>query len=262
MRALIHENMIPALQRAAIILSRLRGIARFEESSNDIGFTAAQITKLMDIVQCLYSASYQMLRMVMEELVLFAKFSSWLRLEIDKLASSTLTDELLERQANVDCPKVLRYITDYLTTSPMSIFFNDVDKEDYTRDWEKAEDGASLREMLEEQVKRYQTGQPYMKALSQLEFLVTYLTSRSAIVLKAIAETQRRRVRFAPTTKLEMDGGISKYDVRMCPLRKLVSVSVQCCEAFADRLSQDGQDGVVYTALASDTAQTDGKSPS
>lgn len=229
LRALIHENMIPALQRAAIILSRLRGIARFEECSNDIGFTAAQITKLIDIVQCLYAASYQMLRMVMKELVLFAKFSSWLRLEIDKLASSTLTDELLERQANVDCPKVLKYIKDYLTTSPMSIFFNDVDKGDYTRDWEQAEDGASLREMLEKQIKRYQTGQPYMKALPQLEFLVTYLTSRSAIVLKAIAETQRRRVRFAPTTKLEMDGGISKYDVRMCPLRKLVSVSVQCC---------------------------------
>ncbi len=234
LRALIHENMIPALQRATIILSRLRGIARFEESSNDIGFTAAQITKLIDIVQCLYAASYKMLRMAMKELVLFAKFSSWLRLEIDKLASSTLTDELLERQANVDCPKVLKYIKEYLTTSPMSIFFNDVEKEDYTRDWEQAEDGASLREMLEKQIRRYQTGQPYMKALPQLEFLVNYLTSRSANVLKDIAETQRRRVRFAPTTKLEMDGGISKYDVRMCGRRKAVSMPMSCHWAFAD----------------------------
>ncbi|KAH8909786.1 anaphase-promoting complex component Cut20/Apc4 [Coniochaeta sp. PMI_546] len=240
LRALIHENMIPALQRAAIILSRLRGIARFEECSNDIGFTAAQITKLIDIVQSLYAACYKMLRMVMKELVLFAKFSSWLRLEIDKLASSTVTDELLERQANVDCPKVLKYIKDYLTSSPMSIFFCDVEKEDYTRDWERADDGASLREMLEKQINRYQAGQPYMKALPQLEFLVNYLTSRSATVLAAIAETQRRRVRFAPTTRLEMDGVISKYDIRMCARQK-----------------PDGQDGVVYTALASDNARSD-----
>lgn len=218
--------MVPALQRAAIILSRLRGIALFEEGSNDIGFTAAQIEKLVDVVQSLYAVSYRVMRMVTKELVLFAKFSSWLRLEIDKLASSTLTDELLERQANVDCPKVLKYITDYLTTSPMSIFFSDVDKEDYTKDWEQADDGASLREMLEKQVKRHEAGQPYMKALPRLEFLVDYLTSRSGMVLKDIAETQRRRVRFAPTTKLTMGGGISKYDVRMCRGRKNVSFPV------------------------------------
>lgn len=168
-----------------------------------------------------------MMRMVMKELVLFAKFSSWLRLEIDKLASSTLTDELLERQGNVDCPKVLKYIKDYLVTSPMSIFFNEVEKEDYTKDWEQVDDGASLREMLEKQVKRYQAGQPYMKALPQLEFLVEYLTSRSGMVLKAIAEMHRRRVRFAPTTMLGMEGGTTKYDVRLCRQRKPVSLSTR-----------------------------------
>jgi anaphase-promoting complex subunit 4 len=218
--------MIPALQRAAIILSRLRGIARFEESDNDIGFTAAEITKLIDIVQCLYAVSYKILRFLMKELVLFSKFSTWLRLEIDKLASSTLTDELLERQANVDFSKVLKYIKEHLTTSPMAVFFNDVEKEDYNKDWELAEDGASLREMLEKQIQRFQAGQPYMKALPRLEFLVNYLTSRSEIVLKAIAETQRRRVRFAPTTKLEIDGNISRYDIRMCARRKTVSMFI------------------------------------
>lgn len=217
--------MIPALQRAAIILSRLRGIARFEECSQDIGFTTAQITKLIDIVQSLYAVSYKLLRMVMKELALFSKFSLWLRLEIDKLASSTQTDELLERQANVDFPKVLKYVKDYLTTSPMGIFFDDVQREDYQQDWEVAGDTASLREMLEKQIKRHQSGQPYMRALPKLDFLVTYLTSRSGMVLKAIAETQRRRVRFAPTTKLEMDGSIAKYDVRLCARRKNVSLA-------------------------------------
>ncbi|KAB5570611.1 anaphase-promoting complex, cyclosome, subunit 4-domain-containing protein [Coniochaeta sp. 2T2.1] len=240
LRALVHENMIPALQRAIIILSRLRGIARFEEHSSDIGFTAAQIAKLIDVVQTLYAVSYKVLRMVIKELVLFAKFSSWLRLEIDKLASSTMTDELLERQANVDCPKVLKYIKDYLTTSPMGIFFDDVDRADSDMGWSQADDGVSLRELLETQVKRHQAGQPYLKAVPKLDFLVDYLTSKSAAVLKAIAETQRRRVRIAPTTKLELAGGISRYDVRLCPQKKA-----------------GGSDGAVFTAVASDTAPAD-----
>ncbi|KAB5558114.1 anaphase-promoting complex, cyclosome, subunit 4-domain-containing protein [Coniochaeta sp. 2T2.1] len=246
LRALVHENMIPALQRAIIILSRLRGIARFEERSSDIGFTAAQIAKLIDIVQTLYAVSYKVLRMVMKELVLFAKFSSWLRLEIDKLASSTMTDELLERQANVDCPKVLKYIKDYLTTSPMSIFFDDVDKADSDMGWSQADDGVSLREMLETQVKRHQAGQPYLKAVPKLDFLVDYITSKSAAVLKAIAETQRRRVRIAPTTKLELAGGISRYDIRLCPQKKTVSFSMRVSTpwAFAKTLLQGGSNVV------------------
>jgi anaphase-promoting complex subunit 4 len=234
--------MLPALQRAAIILSRLRGIARFEERNNDIGFTTAQITKLIDIVQSLYAVSYKILRLVMKELILFAKFSSWLRLEIDRLASSTMSDELLERQANVDFPKVLKYIKGHLTTSPMGIFFDDVEREDFNDSWDKVDDGASLREMLEKQIKRYQTGQPYMKALPRLELLVDYMTSRSGFVLQAIAETQRRRVRFAPATQLEIDGEISIYDVRMCAKQK-----------------QDGLNGRVFTALASDKCQNQRK---
>lgn len=227
--------MLPALQRTAIILSRLRGIARFEASNNDIGFTTAQIARLIDIVQTLYAVSYKILRLVMKELILFSKFSSWLRLEIDRLASSTMSDELLERQANVDFPKVLKYIKDHLTTSPMSVFFDGFDEKDYHILVAKLQDVSSLRELLEAEVKRPQTEQICMRALPRVEFLVDFLSSRSELVLKAIAETQRRRVRFAPATKLEISGSISRYDVRMCARQKL-----------------GGLDGRVYTVLATD----------
>jgi anaphase-promoting complex subunit 4 len=241
LRALIHENMMPALQRAAIILSRLRGIARFEAGNNDIGFTAAQVSKLIDITQCLYAVCYKILRLVMKELVLFRKFSIWLRLEIDRLASSTMSDELLERQANVDFPKVLKYIKGHLTSSPMGIFFDDVEEEDRADGQTRADDAASIRELLETQVKRQQTGQSYMKALPQLNFLVDYMTSRSESMLRSIAETQRRRVRFAPPTRLEIDGQVSRYDIQMCAQQK-----------------QSGLHGRVFTALATDTCQTEG----
>ncbi|RKU42863.1 hypothetical protein DL546_003712 [Coniochaeta pulveracea] len=244
LRALIHENMMPALQRTAIILSRLRGIARFEASNNDIGFTTAQVSKLIDITQCLYAVCYKILRLVMKELVLFSKFSIWLRLEIDRLASSTMSDELLERQANVDFPKVLKYIKGHLITSPMSIFFDDVGEDDRASGRTRADDAGSIRELLETQVKRQQADQSYLKALPQLGFLVDYMTSRSDSMLKSIAETQRRRVRFAPATRLEIDGQISRHDVRMCAKQK-----------------QSGLHGQVFTALATDERPTEGKAP-
>lgn len=233
--------MMPALQRAAIILSRLRGIARFEAGNNDIGFTAAQVSKLIDITQCLYAVCYKILQLVMKELVLFGKFSIWLRLEIDRLASSTMSDELLERQANVDFPKVLKYIKGHLTTSPMSIFFDDVGEDDRAIGRTKADDAASIRELLETQVKRQRAGQSFMKALPQLDFLVDYMTSRSESMLKSIAETQRRRVRFAPATRLEIDGRVTRYDVRMCAKQK-----------------QSDLHGRVFTALATDNCPTEG----
>src|SRR6266536_2491918 len=110
LRDLVHQNMLPALERCGIILSRLLGIARFHDGDVDIGFTTPQITRLMDIVACLTLVSHKILLLVMEELELFVVFSSWLRLEIDRLASSSHSEELSEKEAMMDNGKVLLYI--------------------------------------------------------------------------------------------------------------------------------------------------------
>jgi anaphase-promoting complex subunit 4 len=215
--------MIPALERAAIILSRLLGLARFHSTKDSIGFNAAQITKLMDIVSCLTLVSHKILLLTMEELELFSTFSSWLRFEIDKLASSSVSEDISEKEATLDNSRVLTYIQQYLTTSPLALYLDEVAQDDYTNDWQHAEDGLSLLDMLDKQLQRHESGQPCMRALPHLEFLVNYLTSRSNAVFSSIAESQKRSVRMGRETKLDIGSSISKYDVRMCAKQGPVS---------------------------------------
>ncbi|KAK3692238.1 anaphase-promoting complex, cyclosome, subunit 4-domain-containing protein [Podospora appendiculata] len=215
LRSLVHENFIPALERCGIILSRLLGIAHFHDSRESIGFTAAQISRLMDIVVCLTVVANNVLLTVMDELDHFTAFSAWLRLEIDKLASSTMSDELTEKEVTMDNGKVLSYIQQYLLSSPLALYFDEVTKEDYSKDLDLAEDGSSLLEMLEKQLKRQESGLTYMKALPHIDFLVTYLTSRANTVFHDIAEAEKRNVRFGQSTEVSIGEKIWRHDLHV-----------------------------------------------
>ncbi|KAK4179671.1 anaphase-promoting complex, cyclosome, subunit 4-domain-containing protein [Triangularia setosa] len=217
LRGLVHENLIPALERCGIILSRMLGIARFHDSEEGIGFNASQITRLLDIVSCLTVIAHKILLNVMDELEYFTVFSTWLRLQIDQQASSSsASEELTEKEATMDHAKVLTYIQRYLTSSPLAVYFDQITKEDYIKDQEYAEDNPSLLQMLEKQLKRQELGQPYMRALPHVDFLVNYLTSRANKVFQNIAEAEKRGVLFGKDTVLSIGEKIWKHDVRLC----------------------------------------------
>jgi anaphase-promoting complex subunit 4 len=217
LRSLVHENFIPALERCGIILSRLLGIARFHESHKNIGFTSSRISRLMDMVSCLTVVANKILLLVMDELEHFSVFSIWLRLEIDRLSSPNLVDELTEKEATMDNAKVLTYIQRYLVSSPLALYFDKVTSEDYTRDEALLGDGGgSLLEILDKHLKRQEAGQPYMKALPRVDFLVNYLTSRANSVFGDIAEAQKQTVRFGQATELSVGLEIGRQDVHLC----------------------------------------------
>ncbi|KAK8117459.1 anaphase-promoting complex component cut20 apc4 [Apiospora kogelbergensis] len=158
LRGLIHENFLPSLERIALILSRLLGIARFHDSENDIGFTAAQVTKVMDIVSCLMLVGNKILLLVMEELELFHSFSTWLRFEIDRLASSTISEELSEKEATMEHGKTLAYIQQYMKASPLRAYLSNASADDSGRDRQQAEDASSVLEMLDKQIQSQELG--------------------------------------------------------------------------------------------------------
>lgn len=218
---MVHENFLPALERCGIILSRLLGIARFHDSLDSIGFTAAQITKLMDIVTCLTVVAHKILLVVMDELEHFNVFSAWLRLEIDKLTSPAQSDELTEKEATMDTAKVLVYIQKYLEASPLALYFDAVTSQDYASDEAVAEDGAFLLDLLDKQLKKQEAGQPHMKALPNVGFLVNYLTSKTDVVFRGIAEAEKRTVRFGQPAELSIGQIIWKHDVYMCSAKKV-----------------------------------------
>ncbi|KAK7990752.1 Anaphase-promoting complex component Cut20/Apc4 [Apiospora arundinis] len=242
LRALVHENFLPSLERIALILSRLLGIARFHDSKNDLGFTAAQVTKVMDIVSCLMLVGNKILLLVMEELELFHSFSTWLRFEIDRLASSTISEELSEKEATMEHGKILTYIQQYMKSSPLKAYLSSVSPDDSGRDRKQAEDGSSVLEMLDKQIRCQELGQAESGVLPQVEFLVTYLVDKASTVFNGIAEAERRSVRFGQPTKLELENRALKLDVSMSTTEQENTINSSTFTAVL----QDGQPSNVH----------------
>lgn len=171
----------------------------------------------MDIISCLNLVGHKILISVMDELEHFTSFSTWLRFQIDRLASSSSAiEELTEKEATMDHGKVLTYIERYLTESPLKIFFDEIEKDDYSADWAHIEDGPSLLDVLDKQLTKQENGQPSMKALPHVDFLVKYVTTWSNRIFKDIAEAKKRSVRFGKPIKLSVGHPITKMDTRMC----------------------------------------------
>lgn len=235
LRNLIHENMLPALERSTLILSRLSGIARFHEQDDHIGFTSLEISRLVDIVASLNLICHKILLVVMEELELFRMFSSWLRVTIDRVSTSNVTEEIMEKEALLDPGKILRYVERYLVKSPMGVYFEKLPREAVEEDLETAQSLASVLAAVDEQLKLEEDGKPYIKALPQMGFLVDLLAKKAGDVFANIAEAEKRSVRFGQATKFELltDGGgddgqnkpevLALVDMTVCSAPKPVS---------------------------------------
>ncbi|KAF3770073.1 hypothetical protein M406DRAFT_335816 [Cryphonectria parasitica EP155] len=227
---LIHENTLPALERITLILSRLSGIARFHEQDDHIGFTSTDITRLVNIVAALHFVCNKILLLVIEELDLFRVFSSWLRITIDRVSTSNVSDEIMEKEALLDTSKVLQYIEGYLVSSPLALYFEKLPKEIWEEDRASIQDWSKVLDQVDQELKQEEAGKPFKKALPQLGFLVDLLTERTGGVLKNIAEAERRSVRFGAAAKFELQHGggnretFKLFDGRMRQNPRLVIV--------------------------------------
>uniref|UniRef100_A0A8H7K7X1 Anaphase-promoting complex subunit 4 long domain-containing protein n=1 Tax=Bionectria ochroleuca TaxID=29856 RepID=A0A8H7K7X1_BIOOC len=191
----------------------------------------------MDIFSCLTLIGHKILLLVMDELEHFTVFSSWLRSQIDRLAtSSSESEELSEKEATTDIGKVLTYIEQYLASSPLHVYLDEISKEDFTADWEHIDSGVNLLDTVSAQVKKHEKGQEAMKALPHVEFLVDYATHWSSKAFEHIAETKRRSVRFGKPISLSIDQPIDIYDCRI--------------------VEADGEDAIVFVALASENSKS------
>lgn len=244
-RALIHENMLPALDRCAIILSRLLGLARFHAGGrSDVGLSTAKISRLLEIISCLTLVCHKVLVHVMDELELFTMFSSWLRFQIDRLASSAspAADELSEREATMENGKVLEYISHFLTQSPAAMFFGPSDPESFREDGALADGGLPLLDTVEAQIRLAENDEAHMRALPRVDFLVQYLRGKAQGVFDDIAEAERRSVRFGSPTALAVGGPVSKQEMSVCSLPKGDGVDAQTYTV----LSRRDQEGALY----------------
>lgn len=149
---------MPALDRAILALSRLRGLAEFH-SNDDIGFSADQIAELIDVVSCLILVAHNSLSLVTAELELFMCFSTWLRSLIERLALPGQAEEQAEKEPNLSITPVIDYISNHLLQSPLDLHFGKPAEGEWKADWkaiqEEPKDGNStLLDQLEEEMER------------------------------------------------------------------------------------------------------------
>ncbi|OAA68133.1 anaphase-promoting complex component cut20 [Niveomyces insectorum RCEF 264] len=169
LRDLIHENMMPALDRAILALSRLRGLAEFH-GNDDIGFTAGQISQLMDILSCLVMVSHNALALVTAELELFVAFSTWMRSLIERLALPSQAEEQAEKEPNMSITPVLDYITNHLLASPLELHFAKASEADWNADWAVVEQTSEpLLDMLEAELEKVDNQQVDLDMLKILQ---------------------------------------------------------------------------------------------
>jgi anaphase-promoting complex subunit 4 len=221
LRRLVHENMLPALERCSVILSRFAGIAKFQDSNDTVGFSSHQISLIMDTIACLHLVSSKILTQVVDELDLFASFSAWLRYEIDRLASnasgSSPNEETADKEASIDHSKVLLYLQMAMITSPLAVFFGDASSEQ-DNDWANPEQGVPMFTLLLNQLQKQEQGLPYMKHLPRVDFLSKNLAQQANVVFGQIAEAEKRNVLFGKANELGSVQSDAPLAMKICPI--------------------------------------------
>jgi anaphase-promoting complex subunit 4 len=228
-RRLTHECLLPALERCGVLLSRLQGLSRFQNSSQLLGLETRHIADCLAVVDCLNLLGHQLLLQSGLELRQFICFAKWLRQEIDFLATgptSSSADDSAEQSENIDYARVLDYIQGAMTKSRLLNFFRDSAPESVLA--LETADGSSLALYNEykEALEHSRTGGVAEDSHTlRLNDLTENLRSHCRKVFAQIAETQKRSILVSSPLSLSKDSDPRRIDMRMCVnVRSIVRV--------------------------------------
>ncbi len=216
-----------------MIVSRLRGLSRFQVSNVTLGLSTQDLDNILDTVDCLQLVGHHILITSGLELRQFSAFSTWLRQEIETQSSDVSTTEAAQKDINIDYGSTLEYIQGAMTRSQLARFFDLNLGVDKGSQWDLAAEGRSLFELYKKELKTDEREEPTGKSLPALDALIRHLHTQCRAVFNNIAETQKRNVRFANPTSLGA-GTPTCADMRM-----LAEVSGHCiCLHVSTRLTK------------------------
>ncbi|KAI1004846.1 hypothetical protein K3495_g3376 [Podosphaera aphanis] len=200
LKRIVHENMFPALERFSLILSRFSGIAKFQDSEDTAIFTNHQIDILIDSVACFHLISSRILIQVTDEIELFTSFIAWLRYESERLASDASSnsnnDILVEKESSIEHRKVLRYLQEVMTNSPLAVHFAELSTEERAFKLEGVRRNSTLFKTVDQEIKKQKQGLPYIKLVFHVTLLFENLSRQANTVFGQIAEAEKRNVQF------------------------------------------------------------------
>ncbi|EEQ89710.2 hypothetical protein RJZ56_004714 [Blastomyces dermatitidis] len=218
LRRLIHECLLPALERCGVLLSRLIGLSKFHKLSPILGLETTDLEKCQDTVDCLNLLSHKVLIHSSRELREFAAFAKWLKHEVDLQAADPLSatyEELTESSDSLDHGQILSYIQGAMTRSALQDFIQPVPAQSPPNRWEPTGQDSSFYEtykkLLQQQDKRG-SDQIDMPLLSDL---TSRLRLQSEKVFTQIAETQRRGILHRSPLSLGPDCDAGVVDMTM-----------------------------------------------
>lgn len=214
MRRLAHENLLPALERFTVILSRLRGLSRFQPSNANLGLSTLEFENVLETVNRLQLMAHQILITSGSELRQFLAFSAWLREEIDIQASDASVAESVEKDFNVDYESTLDYIQGAMTQSRLTSFFNLESHAEEKDPWIFAAEGRSLFEEYRRGIQNASLEDVSARRLPTLDALIKHLDTQCNAIFNRITEMQRRSVRLGAPVYLQR-GVPSCADMRM-----------------------------------------------
>lgn len=217
MQRLTHENLLPALERVSVLVSRLRGLSRFQDSNAAFGLYTQELDEILDTVSCLQLLAHRILISASSELRQFSAFSAWLHQEIEMQTAdptSASVREAAEKDFNINHANTLQYIQGAMMQSKLNVYFNKQAQNDQRAHWNLAAEGRSIYEVYKRESKEPGKTTASHKQLPGLEALITHLDTQCGSVFSRIAETQKRNVRFG--TPIPIGSGVPEcMDMRM-----------------------------------------------
>lgn len=202
-RRLTHENLLPALDRMGVLISRLRGLSRFQLSDIMLGLSTLELDNMLDSVHCLQLVSHHLQTCVGLELQQFTHFSAWLRHEIERQAvdpGTASAQEIVDRDTDFDYGSILEYVQGAMTHSQMSIYSG---SHGDTKSQLDLDAGAGLLfELYKKGLIAVGAGYTERKHLPGLDGLVVHFQRQSDSFFERISESQRRNVHFGIPVQL------------------------------------------------------------
>jgi anaphase-promoting complex subunit 4 len=225
-RKFVHENLLPALERCQVVLSRLQGLSKFAKSAQVLGLDTQSLDRVMDTVDCLNLLGHYLMKTVGKEIKQFAAFIKWLRLELEIQGlekenaggpGSERLDEACMRRDELNVRTVLDYIRGVMGKSGMVAFLRPavdargsaLDGPSY--DWSQNQADVGFYEVFKKMLKT----QPGAGKRPDLDDLLRRLTSQAEKVFDGIAQTLRKSILHSRVCTLRSDCLADSMTARM-----------------------------------------------
>ncbi|KAF8419687.1 anaphase-promoting complex, cyclosome, subunit 4-domain-containing protein [Tirmania nivea] len=209
LRRLVHENLLPTCERLIILLSRLRGLARWKERGSPLGLEPEDFTRCVDAVAGLTVYAHSFVSKLNHELDLYRAFSLWLKNVLDEMSSVININDTPPEDPQVDTLKVAEYVGNHLLSSTLAPFFA---KSERPQSKKLFEDGESI-------FKFFCSYDIYNKGGScSWGDLAEHLMGLCQGVFEKPATAMRRSLRIARPVLLHKNGEVEHVQIHMVDL--------------------------------------------